>query len=65
MNEKQRLQKIINENIELAEDGSLSAKMQVIAAQADLDRIAQAESDEIDHIIAINGLPLQMESLVF
>ena len=43
MNEKQRLQKIIDENLEAANNGSASAKMCVIAAQADLDRIAQSE----------------------
>jgi hypothetical protein len=62
MNDKKRLQKIIDENLEAAENGSASAKMCVIAAQADLDRIAQAE---ITEAIAISGLPLEMESLVF
>lgn len=62
MNEKQRLQKIIDENLEAAENGSSSARMCVIAAQADLDRIAQSELAEI---MAISGLPLEMESLVF
>lgn len=62
MNDKKRLQKIIDENLEAAENGSASAKMCVIAAQADLDRIAQAE---IAEAIAISGLPLEMESLVF
>ena len=46
MNEKQRLQRIIDENLEAAELGSSSARMCVIAAQADLDRIAQAELAE-------------------
>lgn len=62
MNDKKRLQKIIDENLEAAENGSASARMCVIAAQADLDRIAQAE---IAEVIAISGLPLEMESLVF
>ena len=46
MNEKQRLQEIINSNLEAANNGSGSAMMQCIAAQADLDRIAQAELEE-------------------
>lgn len=57
MNEKQRLQKIINENLEAAENGSASAKMCVIAAQADLDRIAQAEVSELEAYIASTPLP--------
>ena len=62
MNEKQRLQKIIDENLEAAENGSSSARMCIIAAQADLDRIAQ---NELAEIMAISGLPLEMEPLVF
>jgi hypothetical protein len=62
MTEKQRLQKIIDENLEAAENGSSSARMCIIAAQADLDRIAQ---NELAEIISISGLPLEMESLVF
>jgi len=57
MNEKQRLQKIIDENLEAAENGSASAKMCVIAAQADLDRIAQAEVSELEAYIASTPLP--------
>tara|TARA_R110001592_G_scaffold198190_1_gene446385 strand:+ start:1528 stop:1722 length:195 start_codon:yes stop_codon:yes gene_type:complete len=57
MNEKQRLQKIIDENLEDAENGSSSAKMCVIAAQADLDRIAQAEVSEVEAYIAKTPLP--------
>jgi hypothetical protein len=62
MTEKQRLQKIIDENLEAAENGSSSARMCIIAAQADLDRIAQ---NELAEIISISGLPLEMECLVF
>jgi len=57
MNEKQRLQEIIDENLEDAENGSSSAKMCVIAAQADLDRIAQAEVSEVEAYIAKTPLP--------
>ena len=57
MNEKQRLQKIIDENLEDAENGSSSARMCVIAAQADLDRIAQAEVSELEAYITSTPLP--------
>jgi len=57
MTEKQRLQKIIDENFEDAENGSSSARMCVIAAQADLDRIAQAEVSELEAYIASTPLP--------
>ena len=57
MNEKQRLQKIIDENLEASENGSSSARMCVIAAQADLDRIAQAEVSELEAYIAHTPLP--------
>ena len=46
LQEKRRLSKIIDENIEAANNGSASAQMQVIAEQADLDRIAQTELSE-------------------
>ncbi len=57
MNEKQRLQEIINENLDAANNGSASAQMQVVAAQADLDRIAQAELNELEAYIANTPLP--------
>lgn len=62
LQEKRRLSAIIDENIEAADNGSASAQMQVIAAQADLDRIAQQELQEA---LAISGLPLEMELLSF
>lgn len=62
LQEKRRLSAIIDENIEAANNGSSSAQMQVIAAQADLDRIAQQELQEA---LAISGLPLEMELLSF
>ena len=46
LEEKRRLQTIIDQNIDDAENGSASARMCVIAAQADLDRIAQIELAE-------------------
>lgn len=52
MNEKQRLQQIINDNLEAANNGSGSAMMQCVAAQADLDRIAQAEANELEAHVA-------------
>jgi hypothetical protein len=57
MTEKQRLQKIIDENLEDAKNGSSSARMCIIAAQADLDRIAQAEVSELEAYIASTPLP--------
>lgn len=57
MTEKQRLQKIIDENLESAEMGSISSRMCVISAQADLDRIAQAEVNELEAYIAHTPLP--------
>lgn len=57
MNEKQRLQNIINENLESANNGSGAAMMQCVAAQADLDRIAQSERNELEAYIAQTPLP--------
>jgi hypothetical protein len=57
MNEKQRLQQIINDNLEAANNGSGSAMMQCVAAQADLDRIAQSEANELEAYIAQTPLP--------
>jgi type II secretory pathway component PulM len=52
--EKRRLQAIIDNNNDDAENGSASAQMQVISAQADLDRIAQSE---LAQYIASTPLP--------
>ena len=57
MNEKQRLQKIIDENLDAANNGLSAAMMQCEAAQADLDRIAQAEYNELEAYIAHTPLP--------
>ena len=57
MNDKQRLQQIIDNNLEAANNGSGSAMMQCVAAQADLDRIAQAEANELEAYIANTPLP--------
>ena len=57
MNEKQRLQQIINDNLEAANNGSGSAMMQCVAAQADLDRIVQSEYNELEAYIAHTPLP--------
>jgi len=62
LQEKRRLSAIIDQNIEAADNGSASAQMQVVAAQADLDRIAKQELEEI---LAISGMPLEMECLTF
>jgi hypothetical protein len=52
--EKRRLQAIIDNNNDDAENGSASAQMQVISAQADLDRIAH---NELAEYIAKTPLP--------
>ena len=57
MNEKQRLQKIIDNNLDAANNGSGAAMMQCVAAQADLDRIAQAERSEVEAYIESMPLP--------
>ena len=57
MTEKQRLQQIINDNLEAASNGSGSAMMQCVAAQADLDRIAQWEVNELEAYLAHTPLP--------
>jgi len=49
MNEKQRLQEIIDNNLEAANNGSGSAMMQCIAAQA--------EANELEAYIAHTPLP--------
>ena len=46
LQEKRRLQSIIDINEEAADNGSISAQMQCINAQNDLDRIAQSEFNE-------------------
>ena len=46
LQEKRRLQSIINDNQDDADNGSISAQMQCINAQNDLDRIAQSEFNE-------------------
>jgi hypothetical protein len=57
MNEKQRLQKILDNNLDAANNGSGAAMMQCVAAQADLDRIEQAEANELEAYIAHTPLP--------
>lgn len=46
MNEKQKLQKIIDNHAEPAENGAILSRMYVIAAQMELDKIAQKELAE-------------------
>ena len=57
MNETQRLQQIIDDNLEAANNGSGAAMMQCVAAQADLDRVEQAEANELEAYIANTPLP--------
>jgi hypothetical protein len=50
MNEKQRLQKIIDDHAEPAENGSILSRMYVISSQMELDKIAQNElADYVAH----------------
>lgn len=46
LQEKRRLQSIIEDNQHDADNGSISAQMQCINAQNDLDRAAQAEFND-------------------
>jgi hypothetical protein len=57
MDEKQRLKQIIDNNLDAANNGSGAAMMQCVAAQADLDRIAQAEANELEAYVAHTPLP--------
>jgi hypothetical protein len=54
MNEKQRLQKIIDDHAEPAENGSILSRMYVISSQMELDKIAQ---NELADYVAHNPLP--------
>lgn len=45
MNEKQQLQKIIDENLEAAELGCPSSRIAIVNAQAELDDIANEEGE--------------------
>jgi len=47
MNRKQELQKLIDENLTLAEDGDSRARGIVINAQAELDDIANKEGESV------------------
>ena len=50
MNEKQKLQKIIDDHAEPAENGSILSRMYVITSQMELDKIAQNElADYVAH----------------
>ena len=58
LQEKRRLQSIINDNQDDADNGSISAQMQCINAQNDLDRVAQAEFNEsVEFYIQHTPLP--------
>lgn len=50
MNEKQKLQEIIDNHTEPAENGSILSRMYVINAQMELDKIAQ---NELAYLISI------------
>jgi len=58
LQEKRRLQSIISDNQDDADNGSISAQMQCINAQNDLDRIAQSEFNEsVEFYIQNTPLP--------
>jgi hypothetical protein len=58
LEEKRRLQSIISDNQDDANNGSISAQMQCINAQNDLDRIAQSEFNEsVEFYIQNTPLP--------
>ena len=58
LQEKRRLQSIISDNQYDADNGSISAQMQCINAQNDLDRIAQSEFNEsVEFYIQNTPLP--------
>ena len=54
MNEKQKLQKIIDDHAEPAENGSILSRMYVISSQMKLDKIAQ---NELADYVAKTPLP--------
>ena len=50
MNEKEKLQKILDDHAEPAENGSILSRMYVITSQMELDKIAQNElADYVAH----------------
>lgn len=58
LQEKRRLQSIIEDNQDDADNGSISAQMQCINAQNDLDRVARAEfNDSVAFYIQRTPLP--------
>ena len=58
LQEKRRLQSIINDNKDDADNGSISAQMQGVNAQNDLDRIDQSEFNEsVEFYIQHTPLP--------
>lgn len=65
MNRKQELQKLIDENLTLAEDGDSRARGIVINAQAELDDIANQEGQNVLELFAQNQRNLIEFSLTF
>ncbi len=65
MNRKQELQKLIDENLTLAEDGDSRARVIVINAQAELDDIANQEGQNVLELFAQNQRNLIEFSLTF
>jgi len=65
MNRKQELQKLIDENLTLAEDGDSRARGIVINAQAELDDIANEEGESVWALFAQQQRNLVEFSLTF
>ena len=65
MNEKQRLQKLIDENLALAEEGDPRARAIVINAQAELDDIANKEGESVWELFSQQQRNLVDFSLTF
>jgi hypothetical protein len=65
MNRKQELQKIIDENLDQANEGCSSARQAIINAQVELDDIANQEGGSVFELFAQNQRNLVEFSLTF
>ena len=65
MNRKQELQKIIDENLDQANEGCFKARQVIINAQSELDKIANEEAQNVLELFAQNQRNLIEFSLTF
>ena len=65
MNRKQELQKIIDENLDQANEGCFKARQAIINAQSELDEIANEEAQNVLELFAQNQRNLIEFSLTF